>query len=604
MTSIGTVSAGAESEINAGLKASAGGVYVLPAGNHKVTDTIIVPENTIMQGEVSEDGKLLSRIELTENANLGHQIPVVRLGSNCKILYVDFFGNEGVQSKVPVRKGYRWGNGYHNFIGANYADNIEVAHCNFYSNLGDGLRATRCKGVSFHDNTAGKGGHDVLYAIRCENVEVYNNYVEPRVNSAFRFMDVNHGRIYNNVVVFKRYHDGEKQSAGPAIQIQNDDGVMRDIEVCGNYVYNSWGPGFWIVGKTTAHDQEVWIHHNVMYNPGTNSNIYWVGGVIASGYNNILLENNVFDGSYLGAVNFWAYSSGWATSATATVKNNILCDSVPNGLNGIGGWGINNEISKQHVVSEGNCYYNNKAGDTRGCDISNTDYHTNPRTEETLCEVKWNGEEWVIPGISPRALGNVEGIYDNMRDISDEELEQFEFANIFSILEMNFYSDMNLSLGMPKNYKTTDSCNVTVYNNSYMPQTRYYVKTDNYTSRVTYEYKNMTATHYLITGYSANGVSGYNNLDVWELPEGTSRLGSQFVIPEAINDNDSHVKITVYDTRNRATEIKNYYSVVHNEELKDAINPFAYLYAGIIILVSMAIFFNLKIICRKWRFMR
>lgn len=598
--SVAIVSAGSEDIIRDGLSENAGGVFVLPAGNYVVSDTIVIPANTVLKGEVSDDGKLLTRIELTRNAQLGHQVPVIRMSTNCKILYIDFYGNEGDQPSVPMRKGNRWGNGYHNFIGANYVNNIEVAHCNFYSNLGDGLRATRCKGVSFHDNTAGKGGHDVLYAIKSENVLVYNNYVEPRVNSAFRFMDVNHGRIYNNTVVFKRYIDGKRSSAGPAIQIQNDAGIMKDIEICGNYIYDSWGPAFWIVGKTASHDQEVWIHHNVMYNAGGNSNIYWVGGIIASGYNNILLEHNVFDGSYLGAVNFWAYSRSWGTKAVATLRNNIFTNSRENAKDGIGGWGVNNEIPAQSVVSKSNCYYNNDAGDTRGCSTSGTDYHTNPKSKSTTCDVKWDGEKWNIPGVEPQSMGAYDGVYDDMTAPTEEELEEFEFENIFSMLELNFYSGSGKT---PDGYKSTDSCNVTVYDNEYMPQSRYSVETDNYTSKVVYEYGNSSSTHYLMTKYSASGLSGYENLDMWEMEGNATRAGDSFVIPEVVLHSPDPVSITIYDTAGRATHIKTFDRTVYKEDLKDAINPIAYMFVAIILILCMGIALNLKIIYNKRRYL-
>lgn len=419
-------------------QAESGDTVIVKAGTYTISEQLVVNEGITLKGEVGDDGELLTTLFLEDNSNFDEQEPLLIMKSNSKVLYMGFNGNSETQKNVPVKRNQRWGNGYHNFIGAYYDDNLEVAYCNFYNNLGDGFRPRSCTNVEFHDNSASKGGHDVLFAIRCENVEAYNNYVELRVNSAFRFMDVSNGAIYNNTIKFERYIDGERSAAGPAIQIQNDKGEMQNIEVCGNYIYDSWGPAYWIVGKTSDHAQEVWIHHNVMYNAGGNINIYWVGGVIASGYDNILIENNVFDGSFLGAVNFWAYSSAWATKATATLKNNVFVDSIEGVQSGVGGWGVNNEISKQSVVSEDNCYFNNEAGNTRGCSVSGTDYFTDPRSESTSCDIKWSGSEWIIPGVVPKELNTSSGVYDDEDEITDTEIDEFEWSNYFLNGVLNF----------------------------------------------------------------------------------------------------------------------------------------------------------------------
>lgn len=599
---VGTASAGDEGIISAGLKENAGGVFVLPAGTYTLTGDVEFPENTELRGEVSDDDELLTKIVLDDQLSLDEQEPVLKIKSGCKVKYIDFFGDESRQKRVPMRNGKRWGLGYHNFIGAYDSSNIEVSYCNFYANLGDGLRATNCKGVSFHDNTASKGGHDVLFAIRSENVEVYNNYVEPRVNSAFRFMDVSHGRIYNNTIVFKSVIDGKKIWAGPAIQIQNDKGVMKDVEVCGNYIFGSWGPGFWIVGKTSDHSQELWIHHNVIYNGGSDYSIYWVGGVIESGYDNVLFENNVFDGCYLGAVNFWAYSNAWGSSATATLRNNIFVNSVPNRQDKIGGWGVNNEISGQRVISEGNCYYNNEAGNTRGCSVSGSDYFTDPKTSETLCEVKWDGDAWVIEGVEPKALGDFEGVYDDMEDITDEEIEAFEFQSIFSILDVGFYAGAASGVSMPVDYEPIDSCTVAVYDNEYQPQTRYYVEYDNFTSKIVYTYQNTSSTHYLWTRYSASGLSsGYENLDTWELEGDASRLGDVYIIPGAVNESAQPVAIETYDLSGKKTEVNEFNTTVYKENLTGAISPYAYLFVAMIAILCAGIILNISVAYGKFK---
>ena len=63
---------------------------------------------------------------------------------------------------------------------------------------------------------------------------------------------------------------------------------MDDIEVYNNTIYNTYGPGIWLVGYdnsySTEEAQNVQIHHNIFYSTGTNPNIDWVGGIVTSGF--------------------------------------------------------------------------------------------------------------------------------------------------------------------------------------------------------------------------------------------------------------------------------------------------------------------------------
>jgi len=428
----GIAKAGDETLINEGLQENEGGVYTLPAGTYTIEDQIQVPEGTTFQGEVGENGELLSKIFLADNSNFGHQVPLVALESNTKVLYLDFDGNSENQDNVPVKKGKRTGNGYHNFIGAQNEKNIEVAYNNFFNNNGDGFRINRCKNVSFHDNTASKGGHDVFYQLRSEGITAYNNTIETRVNSALRAMDCSHLRWYNNVIIT----NGEKGN-GLGMQIQHDGEPMEDLEVCNNVIISSYGPGLWLVGKTSG-GEELWLHHNLFLNCGYNPDIYWVSGIVASGYDNARIENNVFDGSYLSAVTFWDYSKGsWSSEATAYLNANIFTDSKKGIQSGKGGFGVNNEISKQTVISSNNCYWGNDA-DTKGCSVSDSDIFVDPKTHETPSGWWWTGSEWECDQVKPSEMGEIENIYDGAPDLTDEELEEFEFDSIFDVLEMDF----------------------------------------------------------------------------------------------------------------------------------------------------------------------
>jgi YVTN family beta-propeller protein len=430
------INAGDATWINEELKKNTGGKYTIPAGKYTVSGQIKIPENTVLQGTISESGKLLSTIYIADNYPSIEQEPIIKGLSGCKILYVDFNGNSEHQGKVPTKNEKKWGQGHENFIGFNSENDIEVAYCNFYNNLGDGLRGVNSKNIHFHHNTASKGGHDVFFAIRSEGVRVHDNYIQPRINSAIRLMDVNHARIYSNTIQYVPEYDGIRYDAGPSLQIQHDIGMMSDIEVCDNIFYDSRGPGLWLVGKTSG-NEELWLHHNVFYRSGSNPCIYWIGGIIASGYTNAKIENNVFDGSHLGAIVYYAVNSEWATSAYNELNANVLMDSVAGTYNNTGGYGVLNQIREQKITSSKNCFYHDQAGDTKGWYTSSSDFSINPRTAATPSGWTWNGTKWTYPGIKPSEMGkirDVRSIYATLGSITKEDIEEFEFSNYFGIL--------------------------------------------------------------------------------------------------------------------------------------------------------------------------
>jgi len=395
--------------------ASPGDTVLIKQGMYIISERIQLKNGIILRGEVSESGDLLTKIVLEDYSDLKKQEPLISLGDNTKILYLSFDGNSGNQD-VPKYRGMMSGNGYHNFLGAQGVENIEVAYCNFDDNLGDGLRVLNCDNIKFHHNQASNGGHDVLYTIKSESIEAYNNTIKTKVNSALRAMDCSRVRWHDNYI----YSEGD--NAGLALQIQHDSGTIEDIEICYNYIESSYGPGLWLVGKNGG-GEELYLHHNVFQNCGYNVNLYLVGGIVASGYENARIEHNVFENCYLGAVNFWDYSGGsWSTGATTTLKNNIFLNSIPAKINGNGGYGVNNEILAQKVVSQKNCYWGNDVN-TRGCSVSSTDYFVNPKAENTLCDIKWDGSKWVIPGgVRPRELRieDVETESDNENDFEPD----------------------------------------------------------------------------------------------------------------------------------------------------------------------------------------
>lgn len=419
--------AGDEAQINQALKDNVGGVYTLPAGTYTISSTVTVPEGTTFQGTTGANGELLSEIVLSSTANLAAYEPLIDAKSNTRILYLSFDANSMNQKNVPDKMpGKQWGGGYDNIIRFQYGNGLEVAYCEFQNSLGDGVRCINSENIDIHDNKAWKLGHDAFFCIRSEGVRVHDNYVQPRVNAAVRFNDVNHGRIYNNSIKYTREYEGIPYDAGPDIQLEHDTKDMQDIEVCNNVLYESCGPGIWIIGGSGS--EEMSIHHNLFMNPGSNHGIDWVGGIVFSGFNNIEFKNNCFDGSYVAAINFFAGSS-----QNINLDSNIFTNSRSGGSSKAGGYGIYNRVGAG-LTSVNNCYWNNAAGNTWGCSVSGSDISTDPKIYPNPSGWKWVNNRWECGFVKPLDLGNY--TVNNYDPITEEQIQKMN--NIFDILKMDF----------------------------------------------------------------------------------------------------------------------------------------------------------------------
>ena len=113
--------------------------------------------------------------------------------------------------------------------------------------------------------------------------------------------------------------------------------------------------------------KNIHIHHNIFYSTGTNPSITWVGGIVASGFHDTLIENNVFDGIYHAAV-VHMYHNGYSPSDyspkggyTTIVRNNIIVNTQKRTKDPSGtGYAVINYLPETHTfVLENNCLYNN-----------------------------------------------------------------------------------------------------------------------------------------------------------------------------------------------------------------------------------------------------
>jgi len=379
-------------------------VYLKGPFTYVIDDTLLIGSDTILEGDST------AVLKLVDNAGWVTMKPLIQQMSSSGSSNIAIRGFE-VDVNHDGNTELAKGRGYYNIMYFLYSKNITVCDMYMHDGHGDGLRIKYGENIKFYNNTIYRLGHDGLFAIECQDVRAWNNTVTCRTNSALRIWNSNHVKFHDNVID-SFYH---WSAGGPGIQIEKSAGTMDDIEIFNNTISNTYGPGIWLFNYDTSfatreQARNVRIHHNTFYNTGTNPSITWVGGIIAGGFEDTLIENNVFDGIYHSAVALMyinSYSSPYTPEGdgyTTTVRNNIIVNTQPRAKDPSGtGYGIINCLPGTHTfVLENNCLYNNSAGNYKNCtsktdininplfaDLKNHDYHLQSTSG------RWNGKAWV-----------------------------------------------------------------------------------------------------------------------------------------------------------------------------------------------------------------
>lgn len=340
-----------------------------------IDSSLLLYKNTIFEGDKN------AVLTIKNNNTWGRDVPLISQASPSqsntgKIIIRGFEidGNYAGNSSKPR------GNSYYTLMWL-YYDDVEISNMYLHDSHNDGLKIQYSNSVHFHDNRVYKLGHEAMYAISCQNVISENNNVRTMTNSATRIRNSNHVIIRNNEVwtIF------EEDAGGPGFQIERAGGVMTDIEVYGNNIHDTYGPGIWLIasgGPTYTREEVhgVHIYNNTFSRCGTHATYDWLAGIETSGFYDTLIENNVFTGNYGAAVlvknALGQKPNGVSGKYNTTVRNNKISGTIKMKC-GVGGQGIRNESSGEHIViSEGNYIYDNEKGPY--FNVSGNDFYSAP----------------------------------------------------------------------------------------------------------------------------------------------------------------------------------------------------------------------------------
>ena len=521
-----------------------GGGTVCLSGEFAINNPIELKSNVCLDGQgqttitIPDNVNRITSSDFYHKATKGYatvMVPLIK-ATNCEnieITGIHFDGNADRQTDLIT------GRGFYNFIMSTGCAGVNVHDCTGSNSLGDFLRATKCSNVEFKDIEAHKLGHEALFAIKSDYVEMSGCNIDCRINNAARIRDSNHAYIHDNFITCTA-----RESAGPGVQLDKTDKNMEmNVEVCNNVFKMTGGPGMWIAGTQSNYDEsnsQIKIHHNAFLSTGWDWR-NWQAGILISGVHNVNIFNNVFDGcSNAGIVTYSV--NGLSKGANGAnfcidIQDNIITNTKAGHNTGSGkGYGISNTLENSHkIISKDNILWGNSAGNYNRC--SGSDYEQDPRVNPGSSEWYWTGSTWECDYVSAEmTMRGGTGV----EDIEDEDFEpgpEREFDSIFDVLGTTFYdiAGGSYDIILPENITeipTESTWTIEQHENSALV----YGPTEGMTS-IKCEYAGQEGVHTVMIGERTGWTMTYNTVSTWK--GDIQRTGDSFYLegevdPEAL----------------------------------------------------------------------
>jgi hypothetical protein len=212
--------------------------------------------------------------------------------------------------------------------------------------------------IEIFSNKGEKLGHDWCHLYLCNKVNVYDNEVTARSNNAIRL------RVSSNCSITSNKFYGSSESYAPLVQVENLENVKTvNNLISNNYIHGALGPNIWVLGKY-AGNAGLLIKGNKILEGGqmpANSHIPGVGGIVCSGWN-VTIEENEFENNRGYAIMFGKYvSESNVPGLQAIVRGNKILNTKASFTLGRGsGAGIANLVGGRYkIVQSDNAFAGN-----------------------------------------------------------------------------------------------------------------------------------------------------------------------------------------------------------------------------------------------------
>lgn len=375
-------------------------VYLKGPFNYDISTTVLIGSNTTLTGDKSAVLVASGDMDVITGASDAANITISGFTVN---------GNNRGGSGINLS--YAWRNAS---ITDMVVENIGNANQRKYGIvINPGGTPTEVANIRIANNVFTECTFDSIELGSLNGVEIYGNNILGGTSAypvGMRLYRVNNVKIHDNIIRMQRvgyagiqiYNDLRGKLTMDAMEIYNNQFI--DIRSAGILAFSGRTDGG--AGDMSL-SRQLHIHHNIFRNNGTHPTTASAGGVVLSGFDQTLIEHNVFDGCKGAAITAFQSNNYLAPLMPAPyvtyVRNNIIVNSLPHSASG-NGHAVSNRLIETHTfVIENNCVYNNAGGDYLNVTASNSitadplfadpanfDYHLKSQAG------RWNGSAWVM----------------------------------------------------------------------------------------------------------------------------------------------------------------------------------------------------------------
>ncbi|MCD4807513.1 MAG: DNRLRE domain-containing protein [Methanococcoides sp.] len=366
----------------------------LKSGTYIISDTIFIHSNTILEGEPGAVVKLKDECGWPKFKGLIE--PSVQDAHDFILRDFAVDGNLFKQSYVKTVMGEPsvHGRSFHdlfradsNSVSGDHSDpyDFEIYNMHFYDGANDGIRIRgdrSADNIKIHDNTFTRTGHDDIYIMSAEGVQIYDNdFTWIYGDCGVRIENTDDVVITRNTL----YTNPSEPQGISGIYLSLTDGsyTSQNYEISYNTIKQVREMGIVVCNRVTGTPsldkaKDLYIHHNLIYDAIGNRG--YGGGIQINGWHNTVIENNVIDGvNGDGIVTRNRFGMGSTTGYKIYVRNNIITNTdYYSGLSS-SGHAINNYLDSRHdFILENNNVWNNEKGNYRNVGSAVSDLNVNP----------------------------------------------------------------------------------------------------------------------------------------------------------------------------------------------------------------------------------